>query len=91
MALKFTDPIPDGDMVDLDSQDVRDLLSNLLTRFLMVTWLIWTFRKCVVALEPIFIASNLIVAGFLSLRSLNQMSVVSFLLNLLLGLSPCSL
>ena len=66
MALKFTDPIPDGDMVDLDSQDVRDLLSNLLTRFLTVTLLIWTFRKCVVILEPIVIVSHLIVTGFLS-------------------------
>jgi len=35
-------------MVDLDSQDVRDLLSNLLARFLMVTWLIWTLRLCVI-------------------------------------------
>jgi len=26
-------------MVDLDSQRVRDLLSNVLTRFLTVTWL----------------------------------------------------
>jgi len=38
-------------MVDLDSQDVRDLLSNLLTRFLMVTWLIWTLSKCVICFQ----------------------------------------
>jgi len=35
-------------MVDLDSQDVRGLLSNVLTRFLTVTWLIWTLRTCVI-------------------------------------------
>jgi len=35
-------------MVDLDSQLVRDLLSNLLARFLTVTWLIWTLSKCVI-------------------------------------------
>jgi len=35
-------------MVDLDSQPVRDLLSNLLTGFLIVTWLIWTLSKCVI-------------------------------------------
>ena len=29
-------------MVDLDSQIVGDLLSNVLTLFLTVTWLIWT-------------------------------------------------
>jgi len=52
-------------MVYLDSQRVRDLLSNLLTRFLTVTWLIWTLRKCAFVLEPIFIVSDLIVAGFL--------------------------
>jgi len=47
-ALKPTDPISDGDMVDLDSQPVRDLLSNVLTRFLTVTWLIWTLSLCVI-------------------------------------------
>jgi len=85
-ALKSTDPISDGDMVDLDSQQVRDWLSNLLNQFLTVTWLIWTlrmcvicsFRKCIVALKPIVIASDLIVADFLSLRTLNQMSVLLF-------------
>jgi len=35
-------------MVDLDSQQVRDLLSNLPTRFLTVTWLIWTLSLCVI-------------------------------------------
>jgi len=35
-------------MVDLDSQIVRDLLSNLLARFLTVTWLIWTLSECVI-------------------------------------------
>jgi len=35
-------------MVDLDSQRVRDLVTNLLILFLMVTWLIWTLRKCVI-------------------------------------------
>jgi len=35
-------------MVDLDSQQVRDLLSNLLTRFLTMTWLIWTLSLCVI-------------------------------------------
>jgi len=35
-------------MVDLDFQIVRDLLSNVLTRFLTVTWLIWTLRKWVI-------------------------------------------
>jgi len=35
-------------MVDLDSQRVRDLLSNLLTQFLMMTWLIWTLSVCVI-------------------------------------------
>jgi len=47
-ALKSTDRIYDCDMVDLDSQFVRDLLSYLLTGFLMVTWLIWTLRQCVI-------------------------------------------
>jgi len=47
-ALKSTDPISDSDMVDLDSQAVRDLLSNVLARFLTVTWLIWTLRQCVI-------------------------------------------
>jgi len=35
-------------MVDLDSQLVRDLLSNLVTGFLTMTWLIWTLSKCVI-------------------------------------------
>jgi len=35
-------------MVDLDSQDVRDLLSNLLILFLTVAWLIWTLSGCVI-------------------------------------------
>jgi len=35
-------------MVDLDSQRVRDLLSNPLTGFLTVTWLIWTPSLCVI-------------------------------------------
>jgi len=35
-------------MVDLDSQAVRGLLSNLLTRFLTLTWSIWTLSVCVV-------------------------------------------
>jgi len=35
-------------MVDLDSQKVRVLLSNLLTRFLTVTWLILTLSLCVI-------------------------------------------
>jgi len=48
LALKFTDQISDCDMVDLDSQEVCDLLSNQLTGFLTVTWLIWTLRKCVI-------------------------------------------
>jgi len=38
-------------MVDLDSQLVRDLLSNLLARFLTVTWLIWTLSECVICSE----------------------------------------
>jgi len=35
-------------MVDLDSQIVRGLLSNVLTRFLTMTWLIWTLSLCVI-------------------------------------------
>jgi len=35
-------------MVNLYSQGVRDLLSNPLTRFLTVTWLIWTLSLCVI-------------------------------------------
>ena len=35
-------------MFDLDSQIVRDLFSNLLTRFLTVAWLIWTLSECVI-------------------------------------------
>jgi len=35
-------------MVDLDSQYVRGLLSDLLTRFLTPTWSIWTLSLCVV-------------------------------------------
>jgi len=35
-------------MVDLDSQEVRDLLSNVLTQFLTMTWLIWTLRLCAI-------------------------------------------
>jgi len=35
-------------MVDLDSQYVCDLLSNVLTRFLTVTWLVWILRLCVI-------------------------------------------
>jgi len=35
-------------MVDLDSQQVRDLLSNVLTRFLTVKWSIWTLSECVI-------------------------------------------
>jgi len=38
-------------MVDLDSQPVRGLLSDLPTRFLTTTSSIWTLRKCVVTLE----------------------------------------
>ena len=68
-VLKSTDLISDSDMVDLDSQAVRDLLLNLLTGFLMVTWLIWTLSLCVVALEPIVIVSDLIMADFLSQAS----------------------
>jgi len=37
LALKSTDLISDRGMVDLDSQAVRDWLSNPLTRFLTVT------------------------------------------------------
>jgi len=35
-------------MVDLHSQLVRGLLSNLLARFLTPTWSIWTLSVCVV-------------------------------------------
>jgi len=35
-------------MVDFDSQRVRDLLSNVLTLFLTVTWFIWTLSMCVI-------------------------------------------
>jgi len=35
-------------MVDLDSQIVRDLLPNVLTRFLTMTWLIWTLSMYVI-------------------------------------------
>jgi len=38
-------------MVDLDSQRVRDLVTNLLTLFLTVTWLIWTLSLCVICSE----------------------------------------
>jgi len=69
---------------------VRDLLLNLLTGFLTVTWLIWTLSLCVVALEPIVIVSDLIVADFLSQASRLDVRG-SFLLNLRLGFSPCSL
>jgi len=48
LALKSTDLISDHDMVDLDSQQVRDLLWNLLTQFLTMTWLIWTPSLCVI-------------------------------------------
>jgi len=89
-TIKFTNPISDGGMVDLNSQRVRDLLWNLLTRFLTMTWLIRTLRKCVVALEPIVIVSDLIVADFLSQDS--KLDVRGFFpLNLLLRFSPCSL
>jgi len=47
-ALKSTDWISDHDMVDLNSQSVCNLLSNLLTWFLTVTWMIWTLSKCVI-------------------------------------------
>jgi len=48
ICTQCTDPISDRDMVGLDSQIVRDLLSNLLTRFLTMTWLIWTLSECVI-------------------------------------------
>ena len=47
-TLECTHSISDTDMVDLDSQRVRGLLSNLLTRFLTTTWSIWTLSLCVV-------------------------------------------
>jgi len=39
--------ITDADMADFDSQPVRGLVSNLFTRFLTLTWLIWTLSLCV--------------------------------------------
>jgi len=50
-TLESTHSISDTDMVDLDSQPVRGLLSDLPTRFLTTTSSIWTLRKCVVTLE----------------------------------------
>ena len=47
-TLECTHSISDTDMVDLDSQDVCDLLSDLLTRFLTPTWSIWTLSLCVI-------------------------------------------
>jgi len=38
-------------MVGLDSQDVRNLFSNLPTRFLTMAWWIWTLRMCVIPLK----------------------------------------
>jgi len=51
-------------MVDLGSQYVRDLLSDLETRFPTVTWLIWTLSLCVIALKSIVMVSNLVPAHF---------------------------
>jgi len=56
-------------MVDLDYQNVRDLLSNLLIRFLTVTLFIWILVQfelslCVVALKSLLIAFGLIGANF---------------------------
>jgi len=38
VTLESTHSISDTDMVDLDSQSVRDVFSDLLTRFLIPTW-----------------------------------------------------
>ena len=35
-------------MVDLDSQEVRSFVSNLLTKLLTLTWIFWNLRLYVV-------------------------------------------
>jgi len=45
-------------MGDLDSQEVGDLLSNLLTLFLTVARLIWTLRECVICSQTYWISDR---------------------------------
>jgi len=57
-TLESTHSISDNDMFDLDSQRVRGLLSNLLTRFLTTTWSIWTLSVCVIYSRIYSISDN---------------------------------
>ena len=58
MVLESTHPVSDPDTIDLDSQRVSGLLTNLLTRFLTLTWLIWTLSACVVSSQIYCLTSD---------------------------------